>query len=418
MPLAYAPMDKPGPALLDWRMRFAVALSRDADAHLAGRTLAQAIRRQLGDGAVDLAFLFCSSHLAARAAELCAVVQDSLAPRVLAGCTGEGVIATDEEIEVAPAATLWAARLPGVSLAPLRVSAVEAEEPFLLAEWPDAGGAAPPTFILLADPFTTPVDEVLAALAARAPGAAAIGGLAGGGQDAGENRLILNECVYTDGLVGVAVSGLVQIRTVISQGCRPIGDRYVVTKAEKNVIYELGGAPALERLQAAFESLSAEEQSRAHRALHIGIVMDEHRNRFERGDFLVRNLIGADRGSGSVAIGDLVREGQTVQFHLRDARSASEDLHLLLAADRARHKRPPRGALLFSCCGRGRGLFGRPHHDVSVIRERPGAVPVAGFFAQGEIGPVGGRTYLHGYTASVALFAEPEPGRAAGPDAP
>jgi small ligand-binding sensory domain FIST len=169
----------------------------------------------------------------------------------------------------------------------------------------------------------------------------------------------------------------------------------------------MGGTPALTRLQTVFESLGGDDRRRAHRALHFGIVIDEHRNRFERGDFLVRNLVGADQTTGAVAIGDVVQEGQTVQFHLRDAKSASEDLHLLLAADRSRHPNAPLGALVFSCCGRGQGLFGRPHHDSGVLTERLGQIPVAGFFAQGEIGPVGGRNFLHGYTASMALFAQP-----------
>ena len=166
--------------------------------------------------------------------------------------------------------------------------------------------------------------------------------------------------------------------------------------------------PALERLEAVFESLTDEDRQRAHRALHLGIVIDEHRNRFERGDFLIRNLLGADRTTGTVAIGDVVQEGQTVQFHLRDAESATDDLNSLLATDRAEHRRPPLGALMFSCCGRGRGLFGRPNHDVAVTMERLGPIPIAGFFAQGEIGPIGNRNFLHGYTASLALFSERE----------
>ena len=185
-----------------------------------------------------------------------------------------------------------------------------------------------------------------------------------------------------------------------------VGDRFVVTKAEHNLIHELGGVPALERLQAVFESLSEEDRRHAHRALHLGIAINEHRDRFERGDFLVRNLVGADQTTGAVAVGDIVQEGQTVQFHLRDAQSASEDLNALLAADRSAHRHPPLGALLFSCCGRGQGLFGRPHHDATATAQRLGAIPLAGFFAQGEIGPVGGRNFLHGYTASMALFAE------------
>jgi small ligand-binding sensory domain FIST len=390
-------------------IRFSSTVSRERDVALAGRALAEATRSGLGTEPVDLACLFFSSHYAPEADALCGLLREELAPTVLLGCTGEGVITGAEEIEGAPAVTLWAARLPGVTLTPLRPSFTQDDEALAVGEWPTHPGteAQRPFFLLLADPFSTPVDAVLGQLADHAPGSAAIGGLAGGGHDLGENRMVLNDAVYEEGMVGVALTGPVAIRTVVSQGCRPIGERYVVTKAEHNVIHELGGAPALERLQAAFESLSRDERRLAHQALHLGIVMDEHRNRFERGDFLVRNLIGADRGSGSVAIGDRVREGQTVQFHVRDARSASEDLHLLLANDRSRHATPPRGALLFSCCGRGRGLFGQPNHDVTVIRERAGDIPIAGFFAQGEIGPVGGSNFLHGYTASVAIFSEP-----------
>lgn len=186
------------------------------------------------------------------------------------------------------------------------------------------------------------------------------------------------------------------MRTVTSQGCRPIGERFVVTRAEGNLIYELGGVSALKRLQDVFESLGGPQRRDAHRALHLGIVIDEHRSHFERGDFLVRNLIGADQQAGAVAVGEVVQEGQTVQFHLRDAKSASDDLHFLLATDRTKHQSPPLGALLFSCCGRGEGLFGRPHHDSGVVQERLGPIPTAGFFAQGEIGPVGGATSCMG----------------------
>lgn len=390
-------------------MRFAAAVVRESDGERAGLALARAIRKDLKDQPVDLAFLFFSSHYANRVDALSKVVGKELTPRHLLGCTGEGIIAGDEEIESDQAVTLWAAHLPGVRCTPLRLSFTQEEgEGVVMEGWPDdlESGDEQPTFILLADPFSTPVNDVLSLLADRYPGSVAIGGLAGGGHDLGENRLVLGEEVFAGGLIGIAVSGPVSIRTVVSQGCRPIGDRYVVTKADKNVIHELGGAPALERLQAAFESLTGDERRNAHRALHLGIAIDEYRSRFEQGDFLVRNLVGADRESGSVAIGDMVKEGQTVQFHLRDAQSATEDLNRLLAAERTRHEQPPLGALLFSCCGRGESLFARPHHDASMIKERMGAMPVAGFFAQGEIGPVGGSNFLHGYTASVALFSE------------
>ncbi|MBM4124088.1 MAG: hypothetical protein FJ246_03895 [Nitrospira sp.] len=393
----------------DTGARVAVAVSRDEDAAEAGRAVGLAVRSQLGEAA-DLAFLFFSSHYANQAETLCAALRSEFSSRILLGGTGEGVIAGAEEIEDAAAVTLWAARLPNTQLTPLRLAFPQGADGFAIKGWPESLGvkAERQTIILLADPFTTPIDEVLSFMADRCPGAAAIGGLVGGGQDLGDNRLLLNDEVYDGGLVGVALSGGVAVRTVVSQGCRPIGASYVVTKAEQNVIHELGGSSALDRLQAVFESLAGEERQIAHRALHLGVVIDEHREQFGRGDFLVRNLIGADRGSGSVAIGDRVQEGQTVQFHLRDAQSASEDLSLLLAADRAKHRKPPLGALLFSCCGRGQALFGRANHDITTVRDREGDIPIAGFFAQGEIGPVGGSNFLHGYTASLALFSEPD----------
>ncbi|MGH7254509.1 MAG: FIST signal transduction protein, partial [Nitrospirales bacterium] len=369
------------------------------------------VRTDLGDQPPDLACLFFSAHYVDRAEELVTAVWETLQPGLLLGGSGEGVIAGSEEIEGNGAVTLWGSRLPGVTLSPVRVSVIDDGDQALASlDFPGeiASGAERPFFILLADPYTTPVPELLALMDTRYPRSLAIGGLVGGGTDLGENRVVLNHEVYEDGLVGCALSGPVEIRTIVSQGCRPIGDRSLVTKAERNVIHELSGGPALDQLQTAVESLDEEERRIAPRALHVGIAIDEQGERFDRGDFLVRNLIGADRETGSLAIGDSVKVGQTVQFHLRDARSASEDLQLLLTEDRIKHPKPPLGALMFSCCGRGRGLFGRPHHDVTVLRTRSGEFPVAGFFAQGEIGPVVGSNFLHGYTASIALFCEPD----------
>lgn len=386
-------------------MQFAVALSKTVKTESAALTVAESIRAQLGVVPIDLACVFFSAHHAEQAEVLAQVLTETLRPTLLIGCSGEGVIAGAEEFETTPAITLWAAVLPEVHLHPLRSSFSPTQDQFHLSGWPEPG-AHDASFLLLADPFTAPVQDILGILEDRYPGAKAIGGLAGGGQEAGMNRLILNDQVLDGGLVGVQLTGAVEIRPIISQGCRLIGDRFVVTKAERNLVHELGGAPALERLQAVFESLAEDDRQRAHRALHLGIVIDEHRNRFERGDFLIRNLLGADRTTGAVAIGDTVQEGQTVQFHLRDAESATEDLHALLASDRAGHRQPALGALIFSCCGRGQGLFGRPNHDAAATTERLGPIPLAGFFAQGEIGPVGHRNFLHGYTASIALFAE------------
>ena len=389
-------------------LQFAVAVSQVRNPAEAGHALAQSIAKQIGVGQIDLAFLFLSAHYVSQAQDLANAIRDRIPTRLLLGCTGEGVIAEGEEIEGDAAVTLWASRLPHVQLTPVRLFA-SPEGSDCVGGWPEelASDSDTPVFFLLADPFSTPMNEVLSLISERCPGASAIGGLAGGGHDVGANRVLLNGEVFDQGLVGVAVSGPVSVRTVISQGCRPIGDRYVVTRSEHNVIHELSGKPALDQLQSVFASLSTAEQQLAHRALHIGIAIDEHRSHFARGDFLVRNMIGADRKLGSLAIGEMVQEGQTVQFQIRDAQSASEDLGLLIATDRMEHVHPPLGALLFSCCARGRGLFSQPNHDVGVIRKQAGEIPVAGFFAQGEIGPVSRHNFVHGYTASVALFCEP-----------
>ena len=385
--------------------KFAVALSQRPDGDAAAQELVDCIQSQLGATSIDLACLFFSAHFSATIDTLTDRLRRSLHPRLLIGCSGEGVISGMEELETTPAVTLWVAVLPDVRLDPFRVSFSPTQDQFHLAEFPRSE-VDRSSFLLFADPFTTPVQELLSLMDEQYPGVQAIGGLAGGGHEAGMNRLVLHEQIHDDGLVGVRLSGPVEIRPIISQGCRLVGERFVVTKAEHNLIHELGGVPALERLHSTFESLPEDAKRRANRALHLGIVIDEQRNRFERGDFLVRNLLGADQMTGAVAVGDVVQEGQTVQFQLRDAESASEDLHSLLAEDRACHRYPPLGALMFSCCGRGRGLFGRPNHDATAATDRLGIIPLAGFFAQGEIGPVGHRNFLHGYTASIALFSE------------
>lgn len=391
-------------------LRFASALTRHADVQAAADELIRSIREQLGSSRIDVAFLFISAQHADQAEALSHRLRSLLGPETLIGCTGEGVIATGRELETGPAATLWAAHLPGVIAHPLRLSFSSVHDQFSLHDWPelDSEGESAPVMLLFADPFSTPLQDVLGLIEERYPNARALGGLAGGGQDLAENRLFLDDEVYSDGLVGVALSGNISVRSVISQGCRPIGDRFIVTKAEHNVIQELGGVPALHCLQSVFGQLSIHEREQAQRALHIGIAMDEQRAQFTRGDFLIRNLLGADQQTGAIVVGDIVQEGQTVQFQVRDAQSADEDLHALLAASRLDESQRPLGALLFSCCGRGKGLFGVPNHDASVLGEQLGAIPLAGFFAQGELGPVGGRNFLHGYTASIAIFSEPD----------
>ena len=236
------------------------------------------------------------------------------------------------------------------------------------------------------------------------PGMPVLGGMASGGQEPGENRLFLNSEVVHTGAVGVIVHGDVRVRSVVSQGCRPIGSPFVVTAADRNVVQGLGGAPPLRRLQEMLPTLSERDQALVRRGLHLGLAMNEYQDAFGRGDFLIANVLGADADTGAIAVGNMVRTGQTVQFHVRDDQTADEDLRHLLQVGPGREQSKAQAALLFSCNGRGTRLFPEPHHDAGVIQELFGPLPLAGFFAQGELGPVGGRNYIHGYTASIALF--------------
>jgi small ligand-binding sensory domain FIST len=264
--------------------------------------------------------------------------------------------------------------------------------------WPAAGGV-----VLLADPFSFPVDAFITRLQEEHPGAPIVGGMASGGQRPGSNTLAVGPRTYDSGAVGFVVGGGARLRPVVSQGCRPIGRPLVVTKSEENVIVELGGRPALERLRELYGELDGDDRELVRQSLHIGRVASEYQDHFDRGDFLVRNVVGADPDTGVIAVGDLVRTGQTIQFHVRDGRSAHDDLEALLARERERGATPA-GALVFTCNGRGTRLFPEPHHDARSMRKAFGPIATAGFFAQGEIGPIGRTNCLHGFTASIALF--------------
>jgi small ligand-binding sensory domain FIST len=384
-----------------------VALSQESNPEVAAHAVSKSMHEALGEVECHLAFVFFSPHFSSEIHRMVEIIHQNLGPQALVGCMGEGVIGGEKEIENQPGVVLWGIRNPGMRVVPLRLTPKTESEAPSLEGWPVEleSTALPYTFFLFADPFSTPIDELFSMLEQHAPGSPAIGGIASGRVDAGESRLVFNRKIIGSGVVGVAVQGGVEIRTVVSQGCQPIGERYVVTKVDRNIIQELGGVPPLERLEATLKALGEREQQQAAHGLQVGIVMDEHRSEFGQGDFLIRGLLGADRESGSLAIADFVQEGQTIQFHVRDAHAASEDFQLLLSKERVTHPDgPPKGALLFSCNGRGQQFFEIPDHDVSTVQQKMGAFPLAGFFAGGEIGPVSGKNYLHGYTASMALF--------------
>ena len=388
-------------------MQCHVAVSQERNPQQAAQVVSRSVHSEFGGIGCDLACVFFSPHFSEDVQSLVEIVRKNLDPTILLGCMAAGVIGGTQEIEEHPGLVLWGLSNPNMQIIPFHLTSKKNGESFSLEGWPDIpeGQATPQTFLVFVDPFSTPMDELFALLDHHAPGSSAIGGIASGGWDEGESRLVLNEHIIKSGVVGVAIQGGVELRTVVSQGCQPIGERYMVTKVDRNVIQELGGIPPLERLETTLKALSETERQQAANGLQVGIAMDEHRAEFGQGDFLIRGLLGADRRTGFLAIADFVQEGQTIQFHIRDAQAAGADLTSLLSKEHmASPSGPPKGALLFSCHGRGQQFFQTPHHDVAAVHQHMGMLPIAGFFAGGEIGPVGGKNFLHGYTASMVLF--------------
>jgi small ligand-binding sensory domain FIST len=385
--------------------------SNQTDLGVALREALAAALADLGGGPepADVALVFASASYGAAIRPAFEALADLVPAATLIGATAEGVLGGGEEFERVPAVVVWLARLPGGWIRAVSLDYRQTPDGGMFVGWPDDLDAAWPdnaALLLIADPFSFPVDAFIARMEEEHPGVPIIGGMASGGMDPGSNTLVVGSRTEDSGAVGLVIGGGVRLRPVVSQGCRPIGKPMVVTKAEENLIVELGGRPATERLRETYGELDAADRQLVRSSLHMGRAATEYRDTFRRGDFLVRNVIGADPESGVIAVGDSVRTGQTVQFHVRDAASADEDLRGLLAAHAESR---PAGVLVFTCNGRGLRLFDQPHHDARCVWDCLGAVPTAGFFAQGEIGPIGDRTFLHGFTASIALV-EPATG--------
>jgi len=342
----------------------------------------------------DLALLFVTAPHLGALEDIAGTVRATLNARTLLGCTAESVVGGAREIEQRPAVALWAGHTGPVT--PFHARVVPTPDGNALTGWPEIHD--PPAVLVLADPFTFPADEVLRRESEERPGVPIVGGLASAAVAPGGNRLVVDGEVVSDGAVGAVLGPGVDIAAVVSQGCRPVGDPLVITKAEGNIVYELAGKPALERLQDVARGLDDDERQLLARGVHLGRVIDESQTTFGPGDFLVRSVLGGDPSNGAIAVGDLVDVGSTAQFQVRDAASADEELHRMLDG------RVAEGALVFTCNGRGTRLFGRPDHDAEVVSEHVPARAVAGMFCAGELGPVGRKNFLHGFTASVVLF--------------
>ena len=388
-------------------MKAAGALVHTADAREAATRAAGQARELLGDLPASFAVLFASAHFFGSAQALAAAVAQETGGVPLIGCVSEGVAGGAREVESSPAVSLWLA----ADLGPVETFAMD----FVRTASGGAfggyrfGPGPAGVRLMICDPFTFPAGDLLAHLNEHVPGALVLGGMATGGLRSGQSMLFLDGQVLTHGAVGAHLPGA-GIRPVVAQGCRPVGDPYTITRADGNLIVELGGRPPLSRLRDLAAALPVRDQELLARGAHLGLVIDEYQAEPGQGDFLIRGIIGADPGSGAIAVGAEVDAGQTVQFHVRDADSADEDLRRALEREAAAlGGRRAAGALLFTCTGRGSRMFAAPDHDAGLVATTLGEIPLAGFFCDGELGPVGRQNFLHTFTASIALFPETAP---------
>src|ERR671915_51982 len=375
-------------------VRIGTGLSTSPDQRAGALEAALTARDGLDGAPCDLAVVFASgTHLAAPEAVLEAI-HETLAPAELVGCAAGGVIASGREVEEGTAVAVWAAELDGGSASPFHAVVEELEEGTgALAGMPELDGAD--GAIMLADPATFPTDAVLRFLSESAPAVPVVGGLAAARTAGGGTALFVGEDVHDEGAVGVRLDG-VELLPCVSQGAAPIGPELTITAADGNIITELAGKPALEKLREAIEALPADDLALVQGGLLMGIVVDVNKPDYVQGDFLVRGLMGADPETGHVAVAADVNPGQVVRLHARDAESADRDLREALRVRMAAlGGRAPAGALGFSCNGRGRDMFACAHHDAETVAEELAGAPAAGFFAAGEIGPVGGESFLH-----------------------
>ena len=390
-------------------MRWGSAVSNNASLQGAVEECVSSVLDGLEGLRPDLAFVFLSAAHAPAYDEVPGLVRRGLGDCPLLGCSGGGVIGAGREVEGGPGLAIATAAMPEAELSLFHVENDGLPDQDSPPErWWEVVGSSPdgqPDFVLLADPFSFAADRLIAGLDYAFPGSATIGGLASGAHGPGGNALYVGDEVRTSGAIGVAVAGSVTIDTVVAQGCRPIGAPMQVTSCADNWLLALDGKTPVQALVDVMGRLDEGERNLARHSLFLGVAMDRLNETPSMGDFLIRNIVGVDQSRGYIAIGELPSEGQLVQFHLRDAQTSTEDLDAMLNRYSIEHPiYEETGALLFSCLGRGLNLFGRADHDTDMFREKVNAMPLTGFFCNGEIGPVGGTTFLHGYTSSFGIF--------------
>ena len=390
-------------------MKWVSALSEHQSLSQAVAECAGEITAAMGDAKPDLAIAFVSAHHAASYDALPALVSELLGDCALIGCSGGGIIGAGREVENRPGFSLAVASLPDAEVVEFHIENADLPDGDAPpSAWEDLVGVPAsddPQFLILSDPFSVQGENLLMGFDYAFPRSAKVGGLASGGQQPHANALYLNGRTLRSGAVGVALLGNVAVDTIVAQGCRPIGQRMQITSCDQNMLSALDGRDTFEVLREMFQGLNERDQNLAQHSLFLGVVMDEFNDDPKLGDFLIRNIIGVDARRGALAVGELLKEGQVVQFHLRDAETSSQDLDAMLSDYSADGVQTAgSGALLFQCLGRGSYLYGRPDHDTDMFRDKVGDIPLAGFFCNGEIGQVAGSTYLHGYTSSFGIF--------------
>lgn len=399
-------------------MKWASSISTQPTIEKCVAETTAAVREQLGGLEPHLTVLFVSPHFKEKYDLIPAVLSEQMNAGFLLGCSGGGIIGGGREVEHQSAFSITCAHLPNVEIKSIQSDTLNLPDPdtapSVWREWLGIDVQKNPQFIMMADPFSFRGEEFLSGLDFAYPNASKVGGLASGANSAGGNALYLGDKIFSSGLVGVALSGDIELDTIVAQGCRPIGKPMSITKCDHTLLQQVDGKPPLAVLEEMAETLSEADRKLMQTALFLGIEMDPLKDDPGQGDFLIRNLMGVDRNTGSMSIGTMLRNGQLVQFHLRDKVMSAEDLNVMLSKYSEKSSaNQAQGALLFSCLGRGEHLYGTPNHDSDVFKSKLGDVPLGGFFCNGEIGPVGNTTFLHGYTSSFGIF-RPLAGKADG----
>jgi small ligand-binding sensory domain FIST len=390
------------------RMKWTSNLSRNADFSQALEEVSSACLETLG-ASPDLTFVFASEHFRDEFQRLPAALRERLRPTTLLGCSATGVIGDASEAEQEPALSITAAILPDVTINCWHVAAEDlrpgTQHNARCTELAQQTEGAPEQFIVLADPFSFPAEQLLRSLESGFKTSAIAGGLASGGQAPGEIVLFLDDTMHTSGAILLGLGGNIEMVTAVAQGCRPIGEPMFISACNGNKLSALDGKAIGEVLNELFTQSDDNDRALMQHSLFLGITMQPGESQYAQGDFLIRNIAGTDSEDGALWVGADLRENQVVQFHVRDANTSAQDLDRNLVRLTAElDQTPPSGGLMFSCIGRGRGLYGQADHDSAAVQTHLGQVPLGGFFCNGEIGPVTGTTYLHGYTSALAMF--------------